>query len=370
MQQFLAIWFPRFPCVLVLQVLLTLIHILPSGGALSPPSQCQVSLPEGWEQPCPECDLTPKRRAHHAGHSDPAFPDPSPPGALSLLTRPRADRWGSGIGGLASPARNEVTGEARFKAAVLNAFVLANQIGHVVEIGYSYGGDVYQDLTKYPKYTGYDSNNYAWKLFYSRHAHDPSKQFKLYYDYSANQQLDKGDLALSLEVIHHMSDFEMEDHLRTVFSSSSKYVILYAHNKELSAGPLQTGRHRRFTEWVEKELGETWAPIASLTNRFPAQAKSDFFFFKSRAWDHKCGAASETPKTFKWWSMHPGSSLYGSPSHQHFRHGSPTSRFSRPAAGSVRPRIRRPAIARSSVETAARNMGSYPYGGKVLSRNG
>ena len=83
---------------------------------------------------------------------------------------------------------------------------------------------------------------------------DGSKVFRMLGDYDD----EKGDLALSLDIIFHLVEDEaFEDHMEKLFASAERYVIIYSSNTDCNVGYAGTHvRRRRFTDWVETQAGD------------------------------------------------------------------------------------------------------------------
>jgi len=140
---------------------------------------------------------------------------------------------------------------AKFKARVLNGLVTEKNIASVIEFGCGDGNQL--ELAQYPSYHGFDVSPVAVELCRKRFTADPSKRFGLLGDYAG----ETADLALSLDVIYHLvEDRVYEAHLRSVFGAATRFVAIYSTNRDApdDAG-LPHVRHRRFSDFVERELG-------------------------------------------------------------------------------------------------------------------
>jgi hypothetical protein len=140
---------------------------------------------------------------------------------------------------------------AKFKARVLNGFVAEQNIGSVIEFGCGDGNQL--ELAQYPSYIGFDVSPVAVERCRARFASDSSKRFALVADYAGEQ----ADMAMSLDVIYHLVENSVyEAHLRSVFGAATRFVAVYSTNRDApdDAG-LPHVRHRRFSDFVERELG-------------------------------------------------------------------------------------------------------------------
>lgn len=214
------------------------------------------------------------RRFHHSvlGHDrgQNAFP-----GSKAYWERRYADGSNSGAG-----SYNYL---AEFKADVINSFVASHQIHRVIEFGCGDGNQL--RLARYPSYLGLDVSSTAITQCKALFQEDPRKSFKLLADFSH----EKADLVLSLDVIYHLvEDFAFEDYMERLFSSSSKFVIIYSSNFESTQ--LQTSehvRHRNFGAWIAANEPQ-WNLIQQVPNKYPYQPASqegslaDFFIYELR----------------------------------------------------------------------------------------
>ncbi len=177
---------------------------------------------------------------------------------------------------------------ARYKAEVINQFVETHSIRTMIEYGC---GDGHQlSLAKYPRYSGYDISPDAIARCKNTYRDDPSKNFYLIREYRD----EKAELALSLDVVYHLvEDRVFEDHLRVLFNSSEKYVIVFSTNSDHNILHGPHIKHRCFTAWVERNL-PGWELIAHLpsqqasADRAGELSKADFFIYQKA--DRSAGA--------------------------------------------------------------------------------
>lgn len=136
---------------------------------------------------------------------------------------------------------------AEFKADYLNDFAARHGIQSVIEFGSGDGAQL--ELARYTSYVGVDVSQTAVEATRIRFAQDRSKRFLLADEVPPGMQ---AELSLSLDVIYHLvEDPTFEAYMRSLFDASSRFVIVYASNKEESV-PLPHVRHRRFTDWVTR----------------------------------------------------------------------------------------------------------------------
>ncbi|MEH6733289.1 MAG: class I SAM-dependent methyltransferase [Shewanella sp.] len=154
---------------------------------------------------------------------------------------------------------------ARFKADIINYFVSNNDIKNVIEMGCGDGNQL--GLSDYACYIGFDVSTTAIALCKEKFKSDCSKSFKLVSDY----QNECADLALSLDVIYHLIEDDIyETYMDMLFSSSSKYIIIYSSNSDLNNGeispPITHIKHREFTTYIEKNFA-LWELKEKIANK-------------------------------------------------------------------------------------------------------
>jgi 2-polyprenyl-3-methyl-5-hydroxy-6-metoxy-1,4-benzoquinol methylase len=174
---------------------------------------------------------------------------------------------------------------AEFKAKFLNAFVSEHSIQNVLELGV---GDGHQlSLAKYPHYCGIDVSETAIKLCRTRFANDPTKVFFT----TEEDDHRTADLVMSLDVLYHLVEQSIFDrYLTNLFSRSTRYVIVYAANRD--DNPFFDVKHvkfRKFTSWVESNCPD-WKLESMAKNEYPYDPKqpdetsfADFYVFSKSA---------------------------------------------------------------------------------------
>ncbi|GAA3972009.1 hypothetical protein [Allohahella marinimesophila] len=170
---------------------------------------------------------------------------------------------------------------ARFKAEQLNDFVQSKGIRSVIEYGCGDGNQL--KLAGYPAYIGFDVSETAVGICRSAFADDRSKSFKTVDHYDG----ETAELTLSLDVVYHLvEDSVFEGYMHRLFDSSTGYVIVYSSNTdENPAKRPDHVRHRRFTDWVQREK-PNWALRSHVPNKYPYRddtktgSSADFYFFE------------------------------------------------------------------------------------------
>jgi hypothetical protein len=166
---------------------------------------------------------------------------------------------------------------AMYKAGVLNKFVTENNVSTVIEFGCGDGNQLQQ--FEFPSYVGLDVSITAIEKCIQIFKNDCTKSFFIYNHkgFADNQKLFKADLALSLDVIYHLLEDEVfEIYMYHLFSSSTRFVIIYAW--DLDGQKSRHVRYRKFTVWVEKNI-EGWYLARTIENKDP-QPACDFFIYQ------------------------------------------------------------------------------------------
>ena len=171
---------------------------------------------------------------------------------------------------------------ARFKASVLNYFVIKNHINTVIEFG---SGDCNQlSLANYKNYIGYDVSQTAISICKKKFKNDKTKTF-IHLDGIFNNKK-KADLSISLEVIFHLIEDEVfNSYMQNLFDSSKKYVCIYSSN--FNRPSRRWVRHRKFTNWIDKYMSRNWKMKEYIPNKYPFDIKhkyktsySNFYFYE------------------------------------------------------------------------------------------
>lgn len=152
---------------------------------------------------------------------------------------------------------------AKFKAEVLNGFVLDKKIRTIIEYGCGDGNQL--KLSKYPSYIGFDVSPEAVSKCENIFSDDVTKTFTLMNGYKN----ETAQLTLSLDVIYHLiEDDVFSAYMRCLFDSSEKFVIIYSSDTDKQA-KLQLAhlKHRKFSKWIDSK--PEWKLIQHISNRYP-----------------------------------------------------------------------------------------------------
>lgn len=158
---------------------------------------------------------------------------------------------------------------AEFKSEVLNGLIDEFALKSVIELGCGDGNQL--TLANYPIYLGLDVSQKALDICRKKFRNDSSKSFALMDEFGD----DIADITLSLDVIFHLvEDDVFDEYMRTLFSASSKMVVIYASNTNEQESPkLPHVRHRQFTDWVETHQPQ-WSLHRVIENKYPLDVSS------------------------------------------------------------------------------------------------
>lgn len=146
------------------------------------------------------------------------------------------------------------SGSAKAKAAWINELIRREKVGSVADWGCGDGGQL--AMMKMPRdYIGFDVSATAIRRCLERF---PKAQFAHVHPSGPDPFTVHTELALSLDVLFHLPDDEAyETHLRRLFTSASRLVVI--HSTDYDAP--QRGHHlrrRRFTPDVAHYYGGLW----------------------------------------------------------------------------------------------------------------
>lgn len=170
---------------------------------------------------------------------------------------------------------------AKFKSDVINKFVKDFDVKSVIEFGCGDGNQL--ELMNYENYVGYDIAQKSILLCKEKFEKDKTKQFFHYNEYDGRV----ADLSLSLDVIYHLIEDEVfEKYMKTLLSSSVKYVIIYSSNAE-TIPLLKSANHVKHRKFLDNINEDSWKILATIKNQFPFDARdptntsfSDFYLFE------------------------------------------------------------------------------------------
>jgi SAM-dependent methyltransferase len=172
---------------------------------------------------------------------------------------------------------------AEWKAEFLNRFVAERGVASVIEFGCGDGAQL--ALAEYPRYVGLDVSPSAVARCVARFRGDDSKRFAVL---GRDTPQERAELALSLDVVYHLTDDALfAAHLTALFDSAERFVVVYSTDGPLPRSVRQGAheRHRAFTPWVHANR-PWWRLTQRVTNPYPPRtpggptSAADFFVFE------------------------------------------------------------------------------------------
>jgi hypothetical protein len=190
-----------------------------------------------------------------------------------------SDFWESTYaqGGTSGPGSYGVL--AHGKAEFINSFVRSNNVQSVIEFGCGDGNQL--SLAKYPSYVGLDVSRSAIGLCKSRFANDLHKSFFIYDGncFADHRGLFTADLALSLDVVYHLTeDSVFELYMTHLFAASNQYVIIYSTNAIIKQDAPHV-RHRHFSSWIDSNCPQ-WLLKGRADGPASGPRRADFFVYE------------------------------------------------------------------------------------------
>tara|TARA_Y100000816_G_C26108204_1_gene589889 strand:- start:5586 stop:6785 length:1200 start_codon:yes stop_codon:yes gene_type:complete len=135
---------------------------------------------------------------------------------------------------------------AKFKAHVINNFVLNNQIKSIIDYGVGDGNQLKLINTENLIYTGFDVSEFIICKCKEEFKHDKTKKF--IHTNNIDNEL-KADLVLSCDVIYHLIEEDVfKEYMENLFRFSKKYVIIYAPN--INYNEADHVKKREFIEYI------------------------------------------------------------------------------------------------------------------------
>ena len=177
-----------------------------------------------------------------------------------------------------------------FKAGFINAFMAANRVEEVIDLGCGDGNLL--SMLSVGAYTGVDVSPTVLAHMAQRF---PGHRFL---PFNSIADAPPADLALSVDVIFHLiEDDVFARYMDALFTHARRFVLIYASNVDL-VWPTPHVRHRRFSDHVARHC-PGWHLAAHVPNRFaydPArQAETSFADFFVYVRD---GAVADIPELF------------------------------------------------------------------------
>lgn len=174
---------------------------------------------------------------------------------------------------------------AAFKANVLTEFIAQHAITSCIEFGCGDGNQL--SMIPWPRYIGLDVSGTAVARCIKRYSDDPTKSFFLYQPacFVDHNSLFRADVALSLDVVYHLTDDRQYDFYMThLCEAANRFVVVYSTDRDRTDA--RHVRHREVTKWMASNA--TGFRLANrLANPFPGtgqqESDAEFLFYERSA---------------------------------------------------------------------------------------
>ncbi len=172
---------------------------------------------------------------------------------------------------------------AEFKANFLNDFCKKNKVKTVIEFGCGDGNQL--GLANYAAYTGIDVSPVAIGECIKKFANDNTKNFFSYQPdcFVDNTGIFKAELAMSLDVIFHLTEDDIyQNYMTNLFNSAARYVIILSSNKDEKTTDSVHVRHHEFTKYVDENFTE-WKLIETKKTPQINNSFADFYVYEKQS---------------------------------------------------------------------------------------
>jgi cyclopropane fatty-acyl-phospholipid synthase-like methyltransferase len=172
-----------------------------------------------------------------------------------------------------------------FKAEIINKIFKDYNINSIIDLGC---GDTNQlktyDIKDNMKYVGIDVSPIIIEKCKETFLNNNYN----FYCEDEYQYKEKFDVGLSIDVTYHLIEDEIfKVYLEHLFDVSTKIVVLYSSNFELSHDSNNPSlccphvKHRLIIPYIEKNFKE-WELIENIPNRYPKNSSAEFYIFKKK----------------------------------------------------------------------------------------
>jgi SAM-dependent methyltransferase len=166
-----------------------------------------------------------------------------------------------------------------FKSGLLNAIIQKYGIESLLDLGCGQGAIL--ESIEVSRYLGFDPSSSVIDLLREKYISDPSKEFTS--DFNA---IKRKELVISFDVIYHLiEDSVYEDYMKSLFLSSTRFVLIYSSNTDRTDSEYATAphvKHRIFQERIPSDffLLEKYKNIFPYTSNDPERTSwSDFYLY-------------------------------------------------------------------------------------------
>jgi 2-polyprenyl-3-methyl-5-hydroxy-6-metoxy-1,4-benzoquinol methylase len=166
-----------------------------------------------------------------------------------------------------------------FKSEYLNSIIQKYRIESVLDFGCGQGAIL--EFLDVNKYLGFDPSPEVIKFLRQEYATDSTKEFQY-----NTETLESKELVISFDVIFHLiEDAVYENYMKSMFSFSTKYVLIYSSNTnrtDLEYATAPHVKHRIFQKDIPREFSllEQHQNLFPYSSDNPEQTSwSDFYLY-------------------------------------------------------------------------------------------
>lgn len=160
-----------------------------------------------------------------------------------------------------------------FKRDIINNIINKNSIKSIIDFGCGDGNQIREINTK--NYIGIDIAKTSIDICKMKY----NGSIKKFYTYKEIDTMNlQAELTMSLDVLYHILEEELYvTYLKNLFSSSSKYVLIYSSNYD---GHIDGHMHtRKFTNNIEN-MFPNWDLHKKINQIYPKKSSANFYLYK------------------------------------------------------------------------------------------
>jgi ubiquinone/menaquinone biosynthesis C-methylase UbiE len=168
---------------------------------------------------------------------------------------------------------------AAFKAEIINEFIAQNKVQTVMEYGCGDGNQL--SYMNYPAYLGLDIAYSSIEQCIRKFKDDHSKSFQVYRpSHFVNHAFFTAELVVCLDVLYHIIDEDdFQKTLDDIFTSATKYVILYTKvTEDNPVSSVLTIRDRNIMEYLKRY--QDFRVSHKIEQRYPRLSSASFIILE------------------------------------------------------------------------------------------
>ena len=161
-----------------------------------------------------------------------------------------------------------------FKRDIINDIINKNSIKSIIDFGCGDGNQIKE--INIENYIGIDIAKASIDICKMKY-NGSSKKFYTYGEIDTMNL--QSELTISLDVLYHILEEELYNtYLKNLFSSSSKYVLIYSSNYD-GIHDRQHIHTRQFTNNIEN-MFPNWQMIEKINQKYPNISSADFYLYE------------------------------------------------------------------------------------------